>query len=64
MRLSLRAERELLRYLVPRMGDIWHMKEQHVFSTKSPDKRRDSFAGHFADKVQLVLAQRLEIPVP
>jgi hypothetical protein len=32
--------------------------------TKSPDKRRDSFAGHFADKVQLVLAQRSEIPVP
>jgi hypothetical protein len=32
--------------------------------TKSQDKRRDSFAGHFADKVQLVLARRSEIPVP
>ncbi len=32
--------------------------------TKSKDKRRDSFAGHFADKVQLVLARRAEIPVP
>lgn len=32
--------------------------------TKSPDRRRDSFAGHFVDKVQLVLAQRSEIPVP
>ncbi len=31
---------------------------------KSPGKRRDSFAGHFADKVQLVLARRSEIPVP
>ena len=32
--------------------------------TKSPDKRRDRFAGHFADKVQLVIARRSEIPVP
>ncbi|MSU28258.1 MAG: hypothetical protein EXS27_10150 [Pedosphaera sp.] len=32
--------------------------------TKSKDKRRDSFAGHFADKVQLVIARRSEIPVP
>jgi len=32
--------------------------------TKSQDKRRDSFAGHFADKVQLVIARRSEIPVP
>lgn len=32
--------------------------------TKSKDKRRDSFAGHVADKVQLVLARRSEIPVP
>lgn len=32
--------------------------------TKSKDKRRDSFAGHFADKVQLVIARRAEIPVP
>jgi hypothetical protein len=31
---------------------------------KSQDKRRDSFAGHFADKVQLVIARRAEIPVP
>jgi hypothetical protein len=32
--------------------------------TKSKDKRRDSFAGHFADNVQLVIARRPEIPVP
>ena len=32
--------------------------------TKAKDKRRDSFAGHFADKVQLVIARRSEIPVP
>jgi hypothetical protein len=32
--------------------------------TKSKDKRRDSFAGHFADKVQLVIARRPEITVP
>ena len=32
--------------------------------TKSKDKRRDSFAGHYADKVQLVIARRAEIPVP
>ena len=32
--------------------------------TKSKDKRRDSFTGHFADKVQLVIARRAEIPVP
>jgi hypothetical protein len=32
--------------------------------TESKSKRRDSFAGHFADKVQLVIARRAEIPVP
>ena len=32
--------------------------------TKSRDKHRDSFAGHFADTVQLVIARRPEIPVP
>ena len=32
--------------------------------TKSKSTRRDSFAGHFADKVQLVIARRAEIPVP
>jgi hypothetical protein len=32
--------------------------------TKSKDKRRDRFAGHFADKVQLFVARRAEIPVP
>jgi hypothetical protein len=32
--------------------------------TKSKDKRRDRFAGHFADKVQLFIARRPEIPVP
>lgn len=32
--------------------------------TKSKDKRRDSFAGHFAEKVQLVIARRPEISVP
>ncbi|MDP3070183.1 MAG: hypothetical protein Q8N18_07840 [Opitutaceae bacterium] len=32
--------------------------------TKSPGLRRDSFGGHFVDKLQLVLAQRSEIPVP
>ena len=32
--------------------------------TKSKGKRRDSFAGHFADNVQLVIARRPEIPVP
>ena len=32
--------------------------------TKSKDKGRDSFAGHFADKVQLVVARRAEISVP
>jgi hypothetical protein len=32
--------------------------------TKSKDMRRDSFAGHFADNVQLVIARRPEIPVP
>jgi hypothetical protein len=32
--------------------------------TKSKDKRRDRFAGHFADKVQLFIARRAEIPVP
>jgi hypothetical protein len=32
--------------------------------TKSPDIRRDSFAGHFADKVQLVIGRRPEITVP
>ena len=31
--------------------------------TKSKSGRRDSFAGHFADKVQLVIARRAEIPV-
>lgn len=32
--------------------------------TKLPDKRRDSFVGHFADKVQLVIARRPEISAP
>jgi len=32
--------------------------------TKSSGNRRDSFAGHYADKVQLVLARRPEIPLP
>ncbi len=32
--------------------------------TKSQDKRRDSFIGHFVDKLQLVIARRSEIPVP
>ena len=32
--------------------------------TKLPDIRRDSFAGHFADKVQLVIGRRPEITVP
>lgn len=32
--------------------------------TKSADKRRDSFPGHFADKVQLIIARRAEISVP
>ncbi len=32
--------------------------------TKSEIKRMDNFAGHFADKVQLVIARRSEIPVP
>jgi len=32
--------------------------------TKSEGKRRDRFAGHFVDKVQLVIARRAEIPVP
>lgn len=32
--------------------------------TKSKEKRRDRFAGHFADNVRLVLARRPEIPVP
>jgi len=32
--------------------------------TKAPDNRRDSFAGHFVDKVQLVIARRPEISVP
>jgi hypothetical protein len=32
--------------------------------TKSPDIRKDSFAGHFADKVQLVIGRRPEITVP
>jgi hypothetical protein len=32
--------------------------------TKSKDKRRDRFAGYFADKVQLFIARRAEIPVP
>jgi hypothetical protein len=43
-------------YLMLRMG--------MSSDTKSQDKRRDSFAGHFADKVQLVMARRAEIPVP
>jgi hypothetical protein len=30
---------------------------------KSKGKRRDFFAGHFADNVQLVIARHLEIPV-
>ena len=29
--------------------------------TKTPGKRRDSFAGHFADSVELVFANRPEI---
>lgn len=29
--------------------------------TKTPGKRRDSFAGHFADSVELVFADRPEI---
>jgi hypothetical protein len=33
-------------------------------NTKLKDKRRDRFAGHFADNVQLVIARRPEIPVP
>ncbi len=33
-------------------------------NTKLKDKRRDSFAGHFADNVQLVIARRPEIRVP
>jgi hypothetical protein len=32
--------------------------------TKTKDQRRDRFVGHFADKVQLVIARRAEIPVP
>ncbi len=31
--------------------------------TKTSNKRRDSFAGHFADTVHLVIARRPEIPV-
>jgi len=33
-------------------------------NTKFKDKRRDRFAGDFADNVQLVIARRPEIPVP
>jgi hypothetical protein len=33
-------------------------------NTKFKDKRRDRFAGHFADNVQLVIARRPEILVP
>jgi hypothetical protein len=33
-------------------------------NTKLKDKRRDRFAGHFADNVQLVIARRPEILVP
>jgi hypothetical protein len=32
--------------------------------TRSKGKRRDIFAGHFADNVPLVIARRPEIPVP
>lgn len=43
-------------YLMLRMG----MSNE----TKSQNKTRDSFAGHFADKVQLVIGRRPEITVP